>query len=235
MLSRDPNARESHEEDVEDVERLLPRACPTALHTLAEEVRRAQVEDGKVTAKEDGQLFYGPERKLFVPTDVRQRVLFSYHDEALAGHPGAEETERSIAQHFHWPKLQESVRRYVRRCLLCAQYKCGSSQPAAPQKPRQPKRPFEAIACDLMGPYPRTPSGNRFILVVTDLFSRWVEGFAIPTSTTSVIVRLLEEETTAPNSCPGVGRGPVDTGKHERGRRPHIRPGRTLRSAATRS
>jgi transposase InsO family protein len=228
MLSRDPNARESHEEDVEDVERLLPRACPAALHTLAEEVRRAQVEDGEVTAKvvealrdpaksaeswvqrfrygyfeEDGQLFYGPERKLFVPTDVRQRVLFSYHDEALAGHPGAEETERSIAQHFHWPKLQESVRRYVRRCLLCAQYKCGSSQPAAPQKPRQPKRPFEAIACDLMGPYPRTPSGNRFILVVTDLFSRWVEGFAIPTSTTSVIVRLLEEEVFTRQGYPG--------------------------------
>jgi citrate lyase beta subunit len=51
MLSRDPNARESHEEDVEDIERLLPPACTAALHTLAEEVRRAQAEDGEVTAK----------------------------------------------------------------------------------------------------------------------------------------------------------------------------------------
>jgi hypothetical protein len=100
MLSRDPNARESHEEDVEDVERLLPRACPAALHALAE-CERAQAEDGEVTAKvvealrdpaksaeswvqrfrwgyfeEDYQLFYGSERKLFVPTDVRQRFCF---------------------------------------------------------------------------------------------------------------------------------------------------------------
>jgi hypothetical protein len=45
-----------------------------------------------------------------------------------------------------------------------------------------------------MRPYPRTPTGNRFILVVTGLFSRWVEGFAIPTSTTSEIVPFLEEE-----------------------------------------
>jgi hypothetical protein len=53
----------------------------------------------------------------------------------------------------------------VRRCLLCAKYKCGSSQPAAPQKPpRQPKRLFA--------------------------------GFAIPTSTTSEIVHLLEEVFT---------------------------------------
>jgi hypothetical protein len=36
MLSKDSNARESHEEDVEDIERLLPQACPAALHTLAE-------------------------------------------------------------------------------------------------------------------------------------------------------------------------------------------------------
>jgi hypothetical protein len=38
--------------------------------------------------------------------------IIKKHLLALAGHPGAEETERSIAQHFHWPKLQESVRRY---------------------------------------------------------------------------------------------------------------------------
>ncbi|KAJ3628577.1 hypothetical protein MTP99_015876 [Tenebrio molitor] len=54
-----------------------------------------------------------------------------------------------------------------------------------------------------MGPYPRTLSGNRFILVVTVLFSRWVEGFAIPTSTTSEIVRLLEEEVFTRHGYPG--------------------------------
>jgi hypothetical protein len=65
--------------------------------------------------------------------------------------------------------------KFIVRHSTCVAASCGSSQPAAPQKPRQPKRPFEAIACDLMGPYPRTPSGNKFILVVTDLFSRWVD------------------------------------------------------------
>ncbi|KAH0820908.1 hypothetical protein GEV33_001883 [Tenebrio molitor] len=93
--------------------------------------------------------------------------------------------------------------KFIVRHSTCVAASCGSSQPAAPQKPRQPKRPLEAIACDLMGPYPRTPSGNRFILVVTDLFSRWVEGFAIPTSTTSVIVRLLEEEVFTRQGYPG--------------------------------
>jgi transposase InsO family protein len=93
--------------------------------------------------------------------------------------------------------------KFIVRHSTCVAASCGSSQPAAPQKPRQPKRPLEAIACDLMGPYPRTPSGNRFILVVTDSFSRWVEGFAIPTSTTSVIVRLLEEEVFTRQGYPG--------------------------------
>jgi hypothetical protein len=75
-------------------------------------------------------------------------------------------------------------------------------KPVAPQKPRHPKRPFEVIACHLMRSYPRTPTGNRFILVVTD--SRWVEGSAIPRSTTSEIVRLLEEDVFTRQDYPGV-------------------------------
>ncbi|KAH0820797.1 hypothetical protein GEV33_001994 [Tenebrio molitor] len=155
MLSKDSNARESHEEDVEDIERLLPQACPAALHTLAEcDTTGSRQICRVVGAKVSLGVFRGGLSAFLRPRE----------EAALAGHPGAEETERSIAQHFHWPKLQENVRRYVRRCLLCAQYKCGSSHPAAPQKPRQPKRLFA--------------------------------GFAIPTSTTSEIVHLLEEVFT---------------------------------------
>ncbi|XP_063218588.1 uncharacterized protein LOC134528851 [Bacillus rossius redtenbacheri] len=33
---------------------------------------------------------------------------------------------------------------------------------------------------DIMGPYPRTSRGRRFIVVVTDVFTRWVEAFAVP-------------------------------------------------------
>lgn len=48
-----------------------------------------------------------------------------------------------------------------------------------------------------MGPYPRTKDGNRFILVVTDLFTRWVEAFPIRASDAPRLTRILETQVFA--------------------------------------
>jgi hypothetical protein len=45
-----------------------------------------------------------------------------------------------------------------------------------------------------MGPYERTPAGNRFLLVVTDVFSKWVEAFPMRRATAKATVRALENE-----------------------------------------
>jgi transposase InsO family protein len=39
--------------------------------------------------------------------------------------------------------------------------------------------PFERIAIDIMGPLPRPDSGNRYILVVMDYFTKWPEAYPL--------------------------------------------------------
>jgi transposase InsO family protein len=73
------------------------------------------------------------------------------------------------------------------------QVKKGVPQAAVPPKPRQPQRPFAVIACDVIGPYPETPAGFRYIFVVTDLFSRWVEAFPTAATPTAEAIRIIEE------------------------------------------
>ena len=36
------------------------------------------------------------------------------------------------------------------------------------------------VAADIMGPLPPSKFGNRYILVASDYFTRWVEAYAIP-------------------------------------------------------
>lgn len=48
-----------------------------------------------------------------------------------------------------------------------------------------------------MGPYPKTPFGNRFILVIEDMFTRWVEAFALLITTAQTICAVLETEMFA--------------------------------------
>ena len=39
--------------------------------------------------------------------------------------------------------------------------------------------PLELIAMDIVGPFPPSKSENKYILVVSDYFTKWVEAFGI--------------------------------------------------------
>ncbi|KAJ3656460.1 hypothetical protein Zmor_015536 [Zophobas morio] len=145
---------------------------------------------------EDGFLWRrGDPRRLWVPTAARPRVLHEFHESPEAGHPGRDETIRAVERHYTWSSLSADVQKYVRGCLVCATTKRGGArQPRAPLRAYIPKKPWQTIAVDYMGPYHETPAGNRYLLVVTDIFSKWVEAFPVPRATAKATVRLMEEE-----------------------------------------
>ena len=43
--------------------------------------------------------------------------------------------------------------------------------------------PMDRFSIDVLGPLPRTPRGNKYILVVMDYFSKWVEILPVPDHT----------------------------------------------------
>ena len=45
-----------------------------------------------------------------------------------------------------------------------------------------------------MGPLPPTTAGNKYIVVVTDLFSKWVEAFPVKATDTETLASLLVNE-----------------------------------------
>lgn len=132
--------------------------------------------------------------KLFVPRTERTRVLEFMHDSQQAGHPGSRQTARNIIQYFYWPGIACSVRSHVRECLPCNHFKARRTDGNQQQTPRIPTEPFDTIALDIMGPYPKTARGKRFIVVITDLFSRWPEAYAVNKARVSNIAAILENE-----------------------------------------
>ena len=55
----------------------------------------------------------------------------------------------------------------------------------------QSSHPFEKISLDIMGPLPTSSQGNKYILVVTDLFTKWVEAFPLKDTTTATLTEIL--------------------------------------------
>ena len=53
---------------------------------------------------------------------------------------------------------------------------------------------MERVAVDIAGPLPLTTSGNRYICVVMDYFTKWPEAFAIPNQEAKTVARVLVEQ-----------------------------------------
>ncbi|GBM94262.1 hypothetical protein AVEN_254160-1 [Araneus ventricosus] len=51
--------------------------------------------------------------------------------------------------------------------------------------------PFERMALDILGPFPVTTKGNRYVLVLLDYFTKWPKAIPIPDQKTSDVAEEL--------------------------------------------
>ena len=54
--------------------------------------------------------------------------------------------------------------------------------------------PMERIAIDVLGPLPITETGNKYILIVADYFTKWVEAYPMPNQEATTVAKLLVRE-----------------------------------------
>lgn len=52
---------------------------------------------------------------------------------------------------------------------------------------------MERVAVDVMGPFPRTDRGNRYVLVAMDYFTKWPEAYVLPDQEAETVVDALLE------------------------------------------
>ena len=119
-------------------------------------------------------------RKLLVPKEMRVEVLQLCHDALFAGHMGVQKTVSRIKQRFHWYRLRDDVKVHIRSCPTCSATKMPYRKFRAALGNFRVGAPLDRVAIDIMGPLPLSSKGNRYILVIVDYFTRWVEAFALP-------------------------------------------------------
>ena len=129
--------------------------------------------------------------KFVAPKSISQDILKTHHDEA--GHPGIEQTKRSIADAYLWENLDNDVRRYVQSCQACQRQK-ANTHPNIPSQglSSTPKTPYEAISFDLIGPLGITRSNNRYILVGVDQFSKKIYTAALASKMSSEVTAAIQ-------------------------------------------
>ena len=116
--------------------------------------------------------------QLVLPRQCRGTVMQLAHTIPLAGHMGKTKTGQRVRQRFYWPTLFRDVAEYCRTCAECQKAAPGRRQ-RAPLIPLPViEEPFRRMAMDIVGPLPRSRSGNRYVLVMCDYATRYPE--AVP-------------------------------------------------------
>ena len=131
--------------------------------------------------------------KLIVPASMVNDILTSLHSSSVGGHLGVAKTYGKTADRFYWYGMKTDVAEFIARCEKCVARKNPVPLARAPLQPHRAGYPFEKVAMDILE-VPLSERGNRYILVVSDYFSKWVEAFALKSHTAPVVAEILVDQ-----------------------------------------
>ncbi|KAI3373157.1 hypothetical protein L3Q82_006488 [Scortum barcoo] len=103
-------------------------------------------------------------------------------------------TLQRLRSRFYWPGCHQDVELYVHQCDTCTAKKGPTQRSHAPLQQYQVGAPMKRVAVDILGPFPATERGNRYILVAMDYFTKWPEAYAVPDQSAATTAEHLVNE-----------------------------------------
>lgn len=132
--------------------------------------------------------------QLVVPASMKPEILYQLHDSPMAGHLGVKRVLASLRQRFFWPFMKKDVLLWCAKCKTCARKKDPKRAHKAALQQYQVGEVLDRVALDVLGPLPSTQNGNRYVLVVAEYFTKWVECYPIPNQEAVTVAAKLVNE-----------------------------------------
>ena len=124
-----------------------------------------------------------------IPTKLQQEALHQSHDQPSAGHQGTAKTLARLQQEAYWVGMAKDVQRYCQQCTTCQQAKLPNPN-RAPMCNIPIGKPWEMLAADILE-VPVSRQNHRYLLVVMDYFTKWVEAIPLHDQTAASITKAI--------------------------------------------
>ena len=169
------------------------------LKSLLGQWRNLEIQDEKLVRRYEEAATKSVIVQAIVPKSQRRTVLRFSHDAQTSGHLGINKTLSKVRQNYYWPGLSQDVKLYVTDCEMCQKGKDPIPTKRAPMQVARSGYPMERIAVDILGELPVTERGNKYVLVVSDYFTKWTESFPMRNieAATVTVARIMVEEMFA--------------------------------------
>eukprot|EP00253_Pinus_taeda_P025877 PITA_25877 len=122
-------------------------------------------------------------------------VLQELHDGPAGGFLGGDTTAHKILHvGYYWPTLFKDAHDYVRKCKICQTASGRQRRPAFPLQPVNIEQPFEQWGLDIIGEIvPHSSKQQRYILMATDYFTKWVEEIPLKVASSDTIIEFINQ------------------------------------------
>ncbi|XP_073121274.1 uncharacterized protein [Henckelia pumila] len=135
--------------------------------------------------------YQGPLLK-FLGEGETEYVLRKVHEGCCGNHGGSMSLVRRVLLFgYWWPTLQADASKITRSCDGCQRFGNIQHSPASSLNPVWASCPFDQWGLDIVGPFPQARAQKKFLLVVVDYFSKWVEAEPLAKITEAEVMKFL--------------------------------------------
>lgn len=163
-------------------------------------LKKTFLQDGLLCRKFRASCSDSVRTQLVVPESHVKIILEQLHNES--GHLGVQRTTEKVKERFYWPGYEMDIQNWVQECQQCQKRNPPQPCPLAPLGSIKCTYPFDVISWDIMGPLPLSTKGHKYILVITDLFSKWVEAFPLAVTDSETLASVLIDEVVCRYGVP---------------------------------
>ncbi|GFX77511.1 retrovirus-related Pol polyprotein from transposon 297 [Trichonephila clavipes] len=157
----------------------------------------------------NGLLFYAKyfstlgELRVYIPGSLRKDIMKEFHDLPLAGHLEKRKTYLKLRDTCYFSFMRIYIFEYVSTCDRCQTFNYKNALPAGRLMPIVSKYPNEIVTLDLLDPYPASrPERYKFLLVISDHFTKWCELIPLRKASGQAIANALFDNYIARYGAP---------------------------------
>ncbi len=129
-----------------------------------------------------------------VPATMQYKHIKAAHVSAFARHKGMQITLQRVKERFYWPGMGTDVEAFVAACKVCKESKdpLGLSANREPLRPlATPSKPNMRVHAALFQPGAVSVAGHKYVLVITDTFSKLAEFVPLKDKEAGTVARAI--------------------------------------------
>ncbi|XP_070008018.1 uncharacterized protein [Nicotiana sylvestris] len=128
-----------------------------------------------------------------IPEIDQSSILHACRVSPYGGHfEGVRTVAKILESGFYWPTLFKDAHLWIKGCDECQRTGNISRRHEMPMNPIQEVEMFDVWGIDFMGPFVSS-YGNKYILIVVDYASKWVEAATLPTNYANGVIGFLKK------------------------------------------